>query len=62
MNFNIFKSTNYEVRFKCTNCKHLVVIKIPKGLAIKDFVHSKEATCPICGSIEVTIVNPELLK
>ena len=38
----------YKIKAICDNCKTITVIKIPKGITIKDFLISGDAKCSYC--------------
>jgi DNA-directed RNA polymerase subunit RPC12/RpoP len=44
-----FMAGTYEVKMRCLNCNSKVIIKIPKGITIKEFLEDKKALCNYCG-------------
>lgn len=62
MNFPLFQSKTYPVRFKCQNCKQVQAVPIPKGMTVKDFIAQQLQKCPACGCTDMDLMNKELLK
>lgn len=38
----------YPIKVKCNNCGNECIIKIPKGITIKDYLGEKRAKCSYC--------------
>lgn len=46
---NLFGKKSYEIPAECDNCNTKVLIKIPIGVSIKEFLNMKRGLCPNCG-------------
>ena len=44
-------SKRYSITIKCGNCSCVNDIKIPKGIAIQDFIKQNKALCKNCGCV-----------
>lgn len=45
----MFGKKCYEIPAECDNCNQKVIIKIPIGVTIKQYLNNKQGLCPICG-------------
>lgn len=54
--------TGYPVNFICSNCKRPFLLKIPKGMPIKEFIHQGIGRCSVCGCTDIEPKNKDLLK
>jgi len=59
----LFKRRIYEMRAKCYNCGYKFLIKIPRGISVKEF--ASEAVCDRCGcneDIAIDVPDKEEVK
>lgn len=45
----MFGKKSYEIAAECDNCNQKVLLKIPNGVTIKQYLDSKQGLCPNCG-------------
>lgn len=45
----MFGTKTYEIAAECDNCNQKIVIKIPVGVSIKQYLDAKQGLCPNCG-------------
>ena len=52
----------YEIKAKCSNCNSKIVIRIPRGVTIKEFLEESRGVCNFCGCNTIeTLKYPEVL-
>jgi len=48
-----FKKEPYEVEVICINCKTELIIEIPKGTKVYDWLKKKKSGCAYCGCTDM---------
>jgi len=52
-----FLNRYYEVKAICSNCNSKNIIRIPKGVLIKEHLAEKQARCSYCGCDTIELKN-----
>jgi len=47
----------YEIRAQCSNCGSKNIIRIPKGITIKEHLAEKQANCSYCGCDTIELIE-----